>query len=157
MLAPLKDRSILRQATADDTSSGEELAERLATLEDENRALKLALRATRQQLRRNATEHTRTLVAQSNEISRLKLVAEQRQAAVDHLVSGQAMIEMGRRLVALSEANERLVQAARRVWHLDKTIGQAHRECERLARERDYLAERLYRGATDAATELSVS
>lgn len=149
MLAPLKDRSILQQATADDTPSWEDLAERLAALEDENKALKSALRATRQQLRRNATEHTRTMVAQSNEISRLQLVVEQHQSAVDHLASGQAMIEMGQRLVALSDANEHLVEAAQRVWHLDKTICQAHRECERLARERDSLAERLYRGAGD--------
>lgn len=153
MLAPLKDRSILRPAMADEPPTQVGDSRRLARLEDENRALKAALRATRQQLRRNATEQTRTTIAQRNEISRLQLLAEQHRAARDRLASGQAMIDMGRRLMALSEANERLVEAARRVWHLDRTIGQAHRECERLARERDSLAERLYRGGAGFTTE----
>lgn len=157
MLAPLKNRSIIEQDSvardeADCLAPAESPKNRVSRLEAENLALKAALRNARQLQRRNATEHIRTMVAQTNEINRLKLVVEQSQARIATLESGDAMIEMGRRLMQLSEANDRLIQAAQRVWHLDKTICEAHRECERLARERDCLADRLQRGAPCLAT-----
>lgn len=62
---------------------------------------------------------------------------------IAELESGQAIVELGRQLMELKDANEHLIAAAQRVWHLDKTICAAHRECERLARERDNLALRL--------------
>jgi hypothetical protein len=43
----------------------------------------------------------------------------------------------------LKDANEQLILASQRVWPLDKTLCAAHRECERLACERDTLAQRL--------------
>ena len=62
---------------------------------------------------------------------------------IAELESGQAIIELGRQLMELKDANEHLIVAAQRVWHLDKTICAAHRECERLSHERDNLALRL--------------
>lgn len=69
-------------------------------------------------------------------------------ARIAQLESGQAIIELGRQLMELREANEQLIVAAQRVWHMDKTICAAHRECERLARERDDLAFRLCQRAS---------
>ena len=58
-------------------------------------------------------------------------------------------MELGQRLMVLSEANEQLIDAAQRVWLLDKTLWAAHEECWRLARERDQAILRL---ANDANT-----
>jgi len=57
--------------------------------------------------------------------------------------ANERIAELGRQLMKLKDANEHPIVAAQRVWHLDKTICAAHRECERLARERDNLALRL--------------
>lgn len=51
--------------------------------------------------------------------------------------SGQAMVEMGRRLVALQESHDQLAAAARRAWDLEKTLKAAQEELSRFARERD--------------------
>lgn len=73
----------------------------------------------------------------------LETRCENFRARIAELESGQAIIELGRQLMELKDANEHLIVAAQRVWHLDKTICAAHRECERLASERDNLALRL--------------
>lgn len=131
MLAPLKNRSLIER---EPSLSAEE---RVAQLESANLALRNALRQSRQAQKRSATLAARKIVAQDNEISRLETLHRAARERVEALESGQAIVELGRRLMALSEANEQLADAARRVWMLDKTLCAAHEECARLARERD--------------------
>lgn len=137
MLAPLKDRSLIEREPL--TSADE----RIAQLEAANVALSSALRQSRQAQRRNATLAARKIVAQANEISRLETLHQTARQRVAALESGQAIIELGRRLMALSEANEQLIEAAHRVWTLDKTLCAAREECARMADERDRAIRRL--------------
>lgn len=131
MLAPLKDRSLLER---EPTVSPDE---RIAQLEAANAALTSALRQARRTQRRSATLATRKIIAQTNEINRLEILHQTARQRVDALESGQAIVELGRRLMALSEANEQLIDTARRVWTLDKTLCAAREECARMASERD--------------------
>lgn len=131
MLAPLKDRSLIEREPLTSVD------ERIAQLEAANAALSSALRRARQTQKRSATMAARKIVAQANEISRLEMIYEAARQRVDALESGQAIIELGRRLMALNEANEQLIDAAHRVWTLDKTLCAARDECARMAQERD--------------------
>ena len=131
MLAPLKNRSLIERVPS------VSLEERVAQLESANLALQNTLRQSRQARKRSATLAARKIVAQDNEISRLETLHRAARQRVEALESGQAIVELGRRLMALSEANEQLADAARRVWVLDKSLCAAHEECARLARERD--------------------
>lgn len=141
MLAPLKDRSILeREMPAE--------AAHLDQLQTDNLNLKSALRQARRMQKRQATLHASASVAQANEINRLQTLLAMAQERIVHLESGQSMIEMGARLVALSEANAQLVEAAQRVWTLDRTLCASRGECLRLANERDEALSRLDRQAT---------
>ena len=132
MLAPLKNRSLIER---EPSLSAEE---RVAQLESANLALRNALRQSRQAQKRSATLAARKIVAQDNEISRLETLHRAARERVEALESGQAIVELGQRLMALSEANAQLTDAAQRVWVLDKTLCAAHEECARLARERDH-------------------
>lgn len=137
MLAPLKDRSLIEReplTTAD---------ERIAHLEAANAALTSAFRQSRQAQKRSATLAARKIVAQANEISRLEALYQMARHRIDALESGQAIVELGRRLMALNEANEQLIDAAHRVWTLDKTLCAARDECARMAQERDLAIRRL--------------
>jgi len=130
MLAPLKDRSLIeREYITPD--------ERIAELEAANAALTGALRQARQAQRRSATLTTRQHITQANEISRLETLLQAARQRLDALESGQAIVELGRRLMALSDANEHLIEATRRLWTLDKTLRAAREECARMASERD--------------------
>ncbi len=154
MLAPLKNRSILERAPDGEDENLPPVtpcadASHLADLEAENAALKSALRQARQTQRRSATINAQKSVAQANEILRLEEICSQLQQRLQRFESGQVVIELGQKLMELQDANEQLISAAQRVWYLDKTICEAHRECERLARERDQLAVRLCQRATD--------
>lgn len=140
MLAPLENRSLIEREPAG--------AERVVQLEAENLALKQALRQARQRQKRSTTLHARKLGEQRSEIARLETLCRQYRKRIDELESGQAIVELGQQLMTLKHANEQLLAAAQRVWYLDKTICAAHRECERLARERDTLARRLCDGAS---------
>jgi len=131
MLAPLKNRSLIER---EPTLS---LEERVAQLESANLALRTALRQSRQAQKRSATLAARQIVALSNEVSRLETLHRAARQRVEMLESGQAIIELGQRLMLLSEANAQLIDAAQRVWVLDKTLCAAHEECARLAHERD--------------------
>ncbi|WP_265949255.1 hypothetical protein [Dechloromonas sp. A34] len=137
MLAPLKDRSLIER---EPTLSADE---RIAQLEAANAALSSALRQSRQAQRRNATLAARNIVAQANEIERLETLYWTAHQRVTVLESGQAIIELGRRLMALSEANEQLIDAASRVWTLDRTLCAAREECARMAHDRDLAINRL--------------
>lgn len=139
MLAPLKDRSLIEREVDDEPV-------RSARLIAENRALAAALRQSRQTQRRNATLAARKIVALTNETSRLSTLLDASRARVAELESGQAMIEMAQRLLALSEANERMAESARHAWMLDRTLCAAHEECARLAAERDHALQRMIAG-----------
>lgn len=125
MLAPLKDRTILEREPAE------------ATLQAENAALKLSLRQARQAQKRTATLTARQIVGLTNEINHLNEVNRLLQARLAELESGQAVIVLGQQLMALRQENDDLTEAAQRLWYLDRTLCAAHRECERLACERD--------------------
>lgn len=131
MLAPLKNRSLIEREPM------LSLEERAAQLESANLALRNALRQSRQAHKRSATLAARQIVALTNEVSRLETLHCASRQRVGVLESGQAIVELGRRLMLLSEANTQLTEAAQRVWVLDKTLRAAHEECARLARERD--------------------
>lgn len=137
MLAPLKDRSQIEREPASTPD------ERIARLETANAALTSALRQSRQAQKRSATLAARKIVAQANEISRLETMHRTTRQRLEALESGEAIVELGRRLMALNEANEQLIHAAQHVWTLDRTLCAAHEECARLARERDLAINRL--------------
>ena len=148
MLAPLKNRAILEKEPADAPADGShpDDAERLkrARLEAEVSALRQALRESRAALRRSATQSAQKLIAQANEISRLKALNAYTAKRLAELESGHAIIELGRKLIELSEANHSLCGAAQRVWCLEKTIRAAHGEYQRLSSERDALALQMH-------------
>lgn len=137
MLAPLKDRSLIEREPAIFAD------ERIAQLEAANATLSSALRQSRQTQKRNATLAARKIISQANQINRLETLYESARQRVEALESGHAIIELGRRLMALSEANEQLIDAARRVWTLDRTLCAAREECARMAHERDLAIHRL--------------
>ena len=148
MLAPLKNRAILEKEPAEapaDCSYPDD-AERLqrARLEAEVGSLRQALRESRAALRRSATQSTQKLIAQANEISRLKALNAGTAKRLADLESGHAIIELGRKLIELSEVNHTLSSAAQRVWCLEKTIQAAHDEYRRLSSERDALALQIH-------------
>lgn len=147
MLAPLKNRGVLERDPADPQSdlagpaAGE--SRQVARMAAEIAALREALRQTRRTQRKNATAAARQIVSQLNEINRQQtLNAALRQRLAD-FESGRAIIDLGRRLLQLSESNQQLNTAAQRVWFLEKTIAAAHTEYERLSLERDALLARL--------------
>lgn len=148
MLAPLKDRSLIEREPAIFAD------ERIAQLEAANATLSSALRQSRQTQKRNATLAARKIISQANQINRLETLYESARQRVEALESGQAIIELGRRLMALSEANEQLIDAVRRVWSLDKTLCAAREECARMAHERDLAIHRL---AKDSGCPLNPS
>ena len=95
-------------------------------------------------MRRSATQSAQKLIAQANEISRLKALNAYTAKRLAELESGHAIIELGRKLIELSEANHSLCGAAQRVWCLEKTIRAAHGEYQRLSSERDALALQMH-------------
>lgn len=139
MLAPLKDRSILARAADDDMPA------------DDASPLRHALRQARRTLRQAALKGARQSVTLTNEINRLAEENRQLRQRRDELENGQAMLALGQQLMALREENDALIAAAHRVWQLDRTLSAAHRECERLAGERDNAIDHLQAGARDAA------
>ena len=148
MLAPLKNRAILEKEPeeAPTDCSYPDNAERLkrAQLEAEVSSLRQALRESRATQRRSATQSTQKLIAQANEISRLKALNAYTGKRLADMESGHAIIELGRKLIELSEANHSLCGAAQRVWCLEKTIRAAHGEYQRLSSERDALALQIH-------------
>lgn len=130
MLAPLKDRGILLRA-ADDTG-------------DSETALRQALRHARQDQRRAAAHGARQIVALTNEVNRLTELNRQLLSRLDELENGQTLVTLGQQLMALRAENDALIAAAQRLCHLDRRLGEAHRECERLARVRDAAVGQLH-------------
>ncbi len=138
MLAPLKNRDLLEREPEDSSE------QRINDLESENTALQQALRVTRSSQKRIALRNSNHSIEQTNRISALEIFCKNYRNRISELESGQAIIELGRQLMEAKETNQKLLTTAQRVLHLDENISLAHRECERLARERDSLALRLY-------------
>lgn len=139
MLAPLKDRSIL---TRDEGNS---------PVSDAEHALRLALRQARQAQRRAATQGARQSIALTNEIARLTEQNRQLTNRLDELENGQTLVSLAQQLMSLRHENDALIAAAHRVWYLDRRLNAAHRECERLARERDSALDLLHDSAQPAS------
>ncbi len=139
MLAPLKDRSILARSGCADAPAG-----------DTETVLGQALREARLALRQAATQGARQSIALTNEVNRLTEVNRLLLSRLDELENGQVIIALGQQLMALREENDALIAAAHRLWTLDRTLCAAHRECERLARERDSAIDRLQASANSA-------
>ncbi len=136
MLAPLENRAILECEPAIEET-------RDNRLRAENIALRHALRLARSSRKRLLTLHAARLAEQAEQLDALESERNALRQRLEQLESGQAIIELGRQLIEAREANQQLMAAAQRVWHLDKTLCAAHRECERLACERDQLALKL--------------
>lgn len=138
MLAPLKDRSILARSGIADEPAG-----------DTETVLRQALRQARMALRRAASRGARQVVGLTNDINRLSEQNRQLRQRLDELENGQTLVALGQQLMALREENDALIAAAQRVWTLDRTLCAAHRECERLARERDQAIDCLRASTSD--------
>ncbi|MBF1165580.1 MAG: hypothetical protein HXL68_11130 [Dechloromonas agitata] len=123
MLAPLKDRGILVRAAED--------------ADDDETALRQALRHARQAQRRAAIQGAQQIVALTNEIHRLTELNRQLRSRLDELESGQTLVSLGQQLMALRAENDALIDSAQRLWQIDRSLDAAHRACERLARARD--------------------
>lgn len=129
MLAPLKDRNLIERDTGRKTE---------AELAADNAALKLRLRQARRMQKRTATLSTRKIVELTNENQRLAELNCHLNKRLAELESGEAIVALGQQLMALCQENDDLLDAAKCVWFLDRTLCAARRECERLARERDH-------------------
>jgi hypothetical protein len=129
MLAPLKDRNLIERDTGRKTE---------AELAADNAALKLRLRQARRMQKRTATLSTRKIVELTNENQRLAELNCHLNKRLAELESGEAIVSLGQQLMALRQENDDLLDAAKRVWFLDRTLCAARRECERLASERDH-------------------
>ncbi len=133
MLAPLEDRRLLSRRGCD-----EECA-----VEKEMQALRRALRASRLRLRRSALLGTRQLMALQAEVARLSGECERQRVQIARYASGAVVVDLGRRLMALGEANARLLEDSRRAAMLERVLGLTDAELRRTARERDVLARQL--------------
>lgn len=128
MLAPLKDRSVL--ARVSETSP-------LSELRAENAMLRQALKQARKTQKRAATLAAARIAGLDREKRELADVNRQLQQRLARLESGQATIALGQQLMQLRTRNAELSAGLRQMWALDRNLCAAHRECERLARERD--------------------
>lgn len=128
MLAPLKDRSVLERAP----EAGEATAPHT-----ENAALQQALKQARKTQKRAATLAAARIADLEQANGSLNEVNRQLQARIAQLESGQAIVALGQQLMAVRTKNDELSAGLRQLWALDRNLCAAHRECERLARERD--------------------
>lgn len=140
MLAPLEDRSVLTVRGCDEACA----------VEKELHELRRALRASRLRLRRSALRGVRQVMALNAEIARLQQCCERQAQQLERHAAGAVVVDLGRKLMALSEANTRLVNDSRRATVLEKVLGLSEAERRRLARERDGMALELARFRRDA-------
>lgn len=140
MLAPLENRSVLTIRGCD-----EECA-----VEREMGELRRALRASRLRLRRSALQSVRQLTALNAEVARLQQLCDRQAQQIAHYAAGEVVVDLGRKLMAMSEANARLIDDSRRAAMLEQVLGISDAERRRLSRERDAMARELYRYRHDA-------
>jgi hypothetical protein len=145
MLAPLEDRRLLTVRGCD-----EECA-----VEKEMSDLRRALRASRLRLRRSALQSTRRIMDLNAEVARLQAMCDRQAQQITRYAAGAVIVDFGRRLMELSEANSRLVNDSRRAVVLERVLGMTEAERLRLARERDALARELARCRRDALLGVS--
>lgn len=138
MLAPLEDRRVLADSSVA-CESGE------AGANGEMRALQRALRASRLRLRRSALQSTRQIMALNAEVSRLQSLCDRQTQQIARYAAGTVIVDLGRKLMALSEANARLLDDSRRAVMLERVLGIADAERRRLSLECDALARALAR------------
>lgn len=110
---------------------------------EEFRALRRALRESRERLHRSALESTRRICALSSAVDRLEKLNSAYRQRLDLPDGGGPVAEMSRRLARYREENEALRKEACRAGMLEKALRDAHGECARMAAERDRLAEEL--------------
>ena len=110
---------------------------------EEFRALRHALRESRERLHRSALESARRICALTSEVDRLEKLNAACRQRLDVPDGGGPVAEMSRRLARYREENEALRKEACRAGMLDKALRDAHAECMRMAVERDRLAEEL--------------
>lgn len=131
MLAPLEDRSILaRDADADAD-------------------------AARRRPARADRRGGRQILALRAGIARLTALCKRQQRQLDDYASGVPIVELGRKLMELDEANRQLRGTALRAVKLERILELSRAECQRLIAERDALARELHRllaAATAAAS-----
>jgi len=109
-------------------------------LAEELRALRRALRDSRERLYRGALESTRRICALTSELTRLEQLNAAYRKRLESMASDEPLIDMARRLVQSREENEMLRKELRRVGVVEKALRDAHAECSRMACERDGLA-----------------
>lgn len=114
-------------------------------LVDEVAILRKALRESRERLHRGALESTRRIFLLSSEVTRLESLNSAYRRYLE--LSGEEcpIVELARRLVECHEENEALRRDALRVGILEKALRDACAECDRMACERDDLAQELIR------------
>ena len=110
---------------------------------EEFRALRHALRESRERLHRSALESARRICALTSEVDRLEKLNAACRQRLDLPEGAGPVAEMSRRLARYREENEVLRKEACRAGMLDKALRDAHAECSRMAAERDRLAEEL--------------
>lgn len=140
MLAPLENRSVLTVRGCD----------KECAVEREMHDLRRALRASRLRLRRSALQSTRQIIGLNADVTRLQAMCECQAQQIARYKAGAVIVDLGRRLMALSEANARLINDSRRAVVLERVLGMAEAERLRLARERDALAVELIRCRREA-------
>lgn len=133
MLAPLENRNVLTVRGCD-----EECA-----VEREMRELRRALRASRLRLRRSALQGARQVMALKAELANLKLQCERQSVQIARYAAGAVIVDLGRKLMKLSEANAHLIEDSRRAVMLERVLGVTDAELRRVSRERDALAKQL--------------
>lgn len=112
---------------------------RLAFLEKENAELKEGLRRELAALRRQLTAAEAGLADREAVCSEAALLRKR----LARFESGEVMVEMGQRLLALQGSHERLLDSTRRLQDAERSAKEAREEARRAAAERDEaLAER---------------
>lgn len=115
-------------------------ARRLAHLEKENLALKQAMEKERIDHRHQAEVHQAKILQLERKLRKSQVSTQEAAELRRRLAqfeSGQVIVDMGQKLIALQEANDKLMAAAQRVWDLDRTLKAAQCESTRFCKERD--------------------
>ena len=144
MLAPLKERSV-QECDAGGAAIHPKAPDVVPyrSPDEEIQDLRQALRDSRARLRCSALDSTRRIAALNSEVRRLSERCADYRQQLARYESRAAIVELGCKLMQLSETNEQLNSDAHRVWTLERTIEAAHAEYSRLSQERDSLAAEL--------------
>jgi len=112
---------------------------RLAHLERENTELKGGLKRELAALRRQLA----AAEAERAERDALRGEIDTLQKRLQRFESGQVVVEMGQRLMAMQASHDKLLTASGRIWELERNLKDIREDAQRIAAERDTaLAER---------------